>query len=283
MIQGVSSLKKILLLCQQHGCPIELSPARYQLIHELRKRDYEIYVFFPGSILNKNIKSEIHHFTNTTNLSIKDMRNKIKNILPECIVAFTYEDANILYPLPWIMKKTFFIYYNLEIYTPSMEKYIQTSGEFFKTRCWAVYLCNKLKEIIFTSKCKIFIIQDNLRKKTSSKYFIHHSNTILIPNSYVYYDEFAIENERKGIIYSGGLNKLQLESLFKKLGNFPDLPITFSGWSDGWFQAQYKKIHKTHPNIMFHNQKLPPEKLSEYLNQFAIGLIWYSPVKDEKD
>ena len=109
-------MKKILLLCQQQGCPIEVSPARYQLIHELRKKNYEIYVLYPGSIKDKTIKSEIQHFTNTSNLSMQEIRNKIINIAPECIIAFTYEYTKILYRLMWKMRKTVCVYYNLEIY-----------------------------------------------------------------------------------------------------------------------------------------------------------------------
>ena len=129
-----------MLLCQQQGCPIELSPARYQLIHEMNKKGYEIYVFVAGTIPNKRIKREIHHIINTANLSTKDIRNKIKNITPEYVIAFTYEDTIILYPLPYIMNKTAFIYYNLEIYTPSMEQYLQSRGKYFKTRCSISYL-----------------------------------------------------------------------------------------------------------------------------------------------
>lgn len=274
-------MKKILLLCQQHGCPIELSPARYQLIHELSKRDYEIYVFYPGRIRDKKIKEEIHYFTNTLNLSIISIRNKIIKVAPENIIAFTYEDTRILYPLQKIMKSTSFIYYNLEIYTPSMEQYIQAKGLFFDVRCGVIYLQNKMKEISFTKGCKIFIIQDKLRKKTSAKYFIHHPNTLLIPNSYTFHKEDEIGNERSGIIYSGGLNKLQLESLMPQLETIPDLPITFSGWSDDWFIVQFKKMKALNPSCKFYHQKLPPEKLSVFLKQYAVGFIWYSPIKDE--
>lgn len=274
-------MKKILLLCQQQGCPIEVSPARYQLIHELRKKNYEIYVLYPGSIKDKTIKSEIQHFTNTSNLSMQEIRNKIINIAPECIIAFTYEDTKILYRLMWKMRKTVFVYYNLEIYTPSMERYAQIAGKYFKERCVMAYLSNKLKEIIYTRGCKIFVIQDDLRKRTSSEYFISHPNTLLIPNSYVYNDNYEISHERKGIVYSGGLNKLQLKSLFQNPDNFPDVPITFAGWGDRWFQIQYMKLKKTHPDVAYCNQKLPPEELSEYLDQFAVGLIWYSPIRDK--
>lgn len=273
-------MKKILLLCQQRGCPIELSPARYQLIDELKRQDYEIYVFFPGSILNREIKGKIQHFTNTLHLSTKDIRKKILYIEPRYVIAFTYEDAEILYSLPWRMKKTIFIYYNLEIYTPKMEQYLQPKGGFFKIRCRSIYMLNKVKEIVFTKNCELFVIQDILRKKTSAKYHIWHPNTMLIPNSYVFGGN-KTEVERYGMVYSGGLNKIQLESLIVGLNRLPDLPITFSGWSDTWFMEQCQKIRKLHPSIKVCIQKLTPEELSSYLRNYAIGLIWYSPTKDE--
>lgn len=281
VIGMVCKMKKIVLMCQQYGCPLELSPARYQLIHELRKQKYEIYVFFPGNVMDKSIKEEIHHCINTLSLSTREIRKKIENIMPQYIIAFTYEDAIILYNLKHKMKSTEFIYYNLEIYTPSMEKYIQAEGKFLRVRCYMSYFCNKIKEVFFTQQCSVFIIQDKLRKKTSAKYFIKHPNTMLIPNSYKSCKMERNRNEREGLIYSGGLNKLQLESMFSQVGKIPNIPITFSGWSDSWFQLQYKKIHKLHPNINFVNQKLPSEKLSEYLNKYSVGLIWYSPIKDE--
>lgn len=274
-------MKKILLLCQQCTYSIDLSPARYQLIHELRERNYEIFVFIPSTIVNKKIRNEIQHLTNTKYLSCKEIRNKIVNIAPRYVIAFTDEDAQILYPLPWIMRKTSFIYYNLEIYTLCMEQNRQSQGAFYNIRCRIIYIKNKIKEIIFTRGCKLFSIQDNLRKRVSAKHFISHTNTLLIPNSYILHNQCGIKKERHGIIYSGGLNKLQLESLMEELYTAPDLPITFSGWCDNWFLIQYKKVHMTHPSVQICRQKLPEDEYSNYLLQFAVGLIWYSPTKDE--
>lgn len=274
-------MKKILLICQQCTYPIDLSPARYQLIHELRKKNYEIYVFIPSTIVNRKIRKDIHHLINTQNLSCKEIRNKIINIAPRYVIAFTDEDAQVLYPLPWAMKHTSFIYYNLEIYTLCMEQNRQTEGTLFNIKCKAMYLRNKIKEIIFTRGCRIFIIQDTLRKRVSAKHFISHSNTLLIPNSYVVNNQCEIEKKHYGIIYSGGLNKLQLESLMLGFDAIPDIPITFSGWCDNWFLSQYKRMRLTHPSIQLCKQKLPEDKYSVYLQQFAIGLIWYSPTKDE--
>ena len=109
------NLKRLVLLCQQcYGNTLELSPARYQMIYELKKRGYKIYLFLPETVRNARIKSELFQATNTLNMSTKEIRNKIRKINPKYIIASTYEDTNILYPLPWLMRNTVFIYYNLE-------------------------------------------------------------------------------------------------------------------------------------------------------------------------
>lgn len=274
-------MEKVLLLCLQIGCPIEFSPARYQLIQELRKRNYEIHVFYPGTIVNKEIRGQIQHLTNTLNLSKKELRKKIMDIAPRHVIAFTYEDANILYYLPFVMKKTSFIYFNLEIYTAYMERYIQPQGFLFNIRCRAAYIPNKVKEIIYTKQCKVFVIQDALRKRVAKKFYLSHPNTLLVPNSYTYCEEEEWGTERNGMIYSGGMNKNVLRSFVEGMDTLPDLPITLSGVTDEWFRAQYKKICKGHPSVKVHEQKLSPEMFTEYLKQFAVGLIWYSPTKDE--
>jgi len=194
-------MEKVLLLCLQLGCPIELSPARYQLIQELRKQNYEIYVFYPGTILNKEIRGQIQHLTNTLNLSKKDIRKKIMDIAPRHVIAFKYEDTphssfislNIL---------LLFLHFNFEIYTAYMERYIQPQGFLFHIRCRAAYLPNKVKEMIYTKQCKLFVIQDALRKRIAKKYYLSHPNTLLIPNSYIYYDEGKWGANRHGMIYS---------------------------------------------------------------------------------
>jgi len=271
----------VLLLCQQAGCLIELSPARYQLIQELKLCGYAVYVFFQGTISDKKIRSEIYRAVNTRNLSVRDIRNEILKILPDCVIAFTYEDTSIIYSLPFKLRKTSFIYYNLEIYTPIMEQNVQTEGSFYKIRCLIMYALNKIKEIIFIKQCKLFVIQDSLRKRTAAKYWLWHSNTMLIPNTYVFQNENRVKNGCQGIIYSGGLTKVQVESLIKGLFVLSDLPITFSGWSDDWFRAQYKKLRKTHSGVKLCNVILSPEKFTDFLKEYAVGLIWYSITKDE--
>lgn len=276
-------MKKILLLCQQcRGYSIETSPARYQLVHELSKLGYRIYVFLPGVIRKGKIKDEIYEYTNTANLTARDIRNKIRKIMPEYVIGFTYEDAEILYPLPWVMKKTSFIYYNLEIYTP-MEHYTMHGINSRKVHNWRfewMYLRNKIKEIIFVKGCGLLIIQDTLRLKVLSEFFIRHSDTMLIPNSYVFHHEDRAAG-CSGMVYSGGMNRIQLESLFGGIPTIPDIPIAFAGWGDEWFRRQCKRISRTHPNIQVYTKILQPQEFTEFLKQFAVGFIWYSPTEDK--
>ena len=274
-------MKKILLLCQQGGCPIEVSPARYQLIHELKKRNYKVYVFYLGTIRNQSIRSDIDYLVNTKYMSSHSIRKKIFEISPEFVVAFTYEDTKILYQIAWIMKQTNFVYFNLEIYTPWMERYIQPKGKFLELRCRITYIHNKFKEILFTKQCKMFVIQDKLRKITAKKYFISHKNTILVPNTYSYVGMSENEIERQGVIYSGSLLKVVLESLLSDEMIISDIPLTFMGWSDDWFREKYKKLSKNAKNLKFCDQKLEPDAFTDFLGKFAIGLVMYTPSEDD--
>lgn len=274
-------MKKILLLCQQQGCPIELSPARYQLINVLKDLNYGVYVFIAERIFSKAIRNNIDCVVNTIGLTNKQVQNKIEKVNPEVIIAFTYEDARILYTLPRVMKKTTFIYFNLEIYTPSMEQYLTGEKHLFSKKCILNYIYNKFKEVLYVRQCKLFVIQDTLREKTSKKYLIKHSHTILVPNSYVLNEKEQNEVQRSGIIYSGGINRLQAKSLIEELDKISDIPITFAGWSDGCFKKQYNKIRRDHPNIKVYDQRLMPEQLSAFLQPYAIGLVWYTATKDE--
>ena len=273
-------MKRVLLLCQQE-LPIELSPARYQLINELYKLNYEIYVFSTQKIKSKNIREEISHFINTANWSINNIRDKILRISPEFVFAFTFEDTIILYNIAHKMKDTRFVYYNLEIYTPDMEEYIQPVGKFYYSRCRMTYIKNKIKEICYVRRCDLFIIQDDLRKKISAKYYIYHRNTLLIPNSYSSGDEHDFMSKRQGIICSGGMNKLVMKTLLKDADSLRDIPITFSGWCDEWVICQFKKLKKYYSNIEFFNQQLNPKEYTDFINKYAVGLVWYSRTKDE--
>lgn len=281
---GGMSLKKVLLLCQQ-GVPYETSPARYQLVQELKRKGYIIYVFNSANILYHEIRNDIDYFTNTRKMSQKEIRKKIKNIKPDYIIAFTDDDTRILFSLLWTMKKTCFIYFNLEIYTPEREqRRKKNKNKFFYPILWRLaFLSNKLKEIVFTKKCKVFIIQDNLRRKTSARYFIHHPNTLLIPNSYIYNSEDFVKEVGCGIVYSGILTKLRLEPLMEELKLLPNLPLVLSGKSDDWFRKQYKALHINHPDIDMYEQSLSPQNHLEFLKQYAIGLVWYSPASDANE
>lgn len=274
-------MKKILLLCQQYKCPIELSPARYQLFHELKKMGYEVHVFAPERIANEKIHNDIDHSVNTSKMAIDDIRKRIKAINPEFVIAFTYEDALILYKLTGIMKRTVFIYFNLEIYVPNYGLFFRKENPFFYIRRTAEFLCNKMKELLFVRKCRLFVIQDNLRQRTCKKYFIAHPHTLLIPNSYVWHEGEQVENGCSGIVYSGGFSRFQAESLVDELDKVSDVPLTFAGWCDEYFRKRYKKLQVDYPNIKLCQQQLHPEELSDFLRQYAVGLVWYTPVKDE--
>lgn len=274
-------MKKVLLLCQQRGCPIDLSPARYQLFHELKNVGYEMYVLIPERISNTKIRGDIDHTVNTKGMRTKDIRSKIRAVEPDFVIAFTYEDALILYRLPNIMKTTVFIYFNLEIYTPRFETLTAGKDLLFRFRFLLKYLCNKVKEILFVRQCKLFVIQDSLRKRTCKKYLIAHPNTLLIPNSYVYNEEDQVDVGCDRIVYSGGFTKSHAKSLIENLEQLSNIPLTFAGWSDDYFKRRYDEIRKSCPNINVYQQKLPPEQLSSFLRQYAVGLIWYTSSKDE--
>lgn len=274
-------MRRVLLLCQQNKCPIELSPARYQLFHELKDRHYEVHVFIPERILDEKILSDIDYTVNTSKMSVKNIRKKIEAVNPQFVIAFTYEDAVILYRLPKVMKKTVFIYFNLEIYVPNYGLFFRSKNPFFYIKRTTEYLCNKMKEVLFVKQCKLFVIQDGLRKRTCQKYFIAHPHTLLIPNSYVWCEAEQVENGCEGIVYSGGFSRFQAESLVEGLDKVKDIPLTFAGWCDEYFLKRYNKLRVDYPNIKLCRQQLQPEELSGFLRQYAVGLVWYTPVKDE--
>lgn len=273
-------MKRIVLLCQQRWCPFELSPARYQLVHELKEKQYEVFLFYPGHVTISDTRNEIKKLINTTGMTASDIRKKIIEINPDKIIAFTYEDAKILYLMPFKLKKTSFIYFNLEIYTPNMEKYIYEGDKKFDFICNIKYVINKIQEIIYTRQCKLFVIQDALRRKTCKKYFIQHKNTICVPNSYTYSEEYMVKEGSRGVVYSGGLNKLQLETLIGSINKIKNTPLTFSGWCDKWFAKQMKPF-KNYANIHIFYQVLPPEQVTSFLESYAVGLVWYSRMNDD--
>jgi len=268
----------------QQGVPYETSPARYQLVHELKRKGYETYVFNQGKILHDENWKDIDHFINTANMSKRQIRKKIIGIMPQYIIATTDDDIKILFPLLPVMEM-FLIYYNLEIYTPEREQ--RRNGN--KSSLWypllwrTAYLWNKTQEVIFIKKCRFFTIQDSLRRRISKKYFIYHPDTLLIPNSYVYNERDRVKNESCGVVYSGALVRFRMEPLMRKLHGLPDFPIVFSGKCDAWFRNQFKILHAAHPAMKLKEQSLPPKKHLEFIKQYAVGLVWYDHSKDENE
>lgn len=276
--------KKVLIMNQQ-GVPYEMSPARYQLVHELKKRKYETYVFNWGKILHDENWKDIDCYINTFRFSAKELQQKIIKINPEYIIATTDNDIKILFPLLWLMKESLFIYYNLEIFTPEREQgRHQNKNALMYSISWRMgYLINKTKEIIYTKKCKLFTIQDSLRKTVSSKYFIRHSKTLLIPNSYTYNAKDCVEIGSSGMVYSGILTRFRMEPLMKQLQNMQKLSLAFCGKSDQWSRKQFKKLQSVNPNIELYEQSLPPKEHLEFLKKYAVGVVWYDYSKDENE
>ena len=277
-------MKKVLLISEQ-GIIYEASPARYQLVYELKQAGYETYVFHRGRITCSENRRDIDHFTDTRNLSMEKIRKKILEINPDYVIASTDGDTTLLFPILSRMAKTFFIYYNLEIYTPDRAKRLHgsTRGKFDRVLWKVVYLQEKLKEIYFTRKCSLFIIQDTLRKEISKKYFIAHPNTMLIPNSYIYEEKNYGGNSLSGVVYSGVLKQFRAEEMMKALQKMPDFPIAFSGTCDKWFRKQFRILSSSHPAMQLFEQSLPPEKHLQFLKQYAVGLVWYDHYEDDNE
>lgn len=277
-------MKKVILMNQQ-GVPYETSPARYQLVHELKRKGYETYVFNLGRILHDENWKDIDHYTNTLNMSSKTIRKKMLEIMPEYVIATTNEDIKIIFPLLLMMKRTSFIYYNLEIYTPQREqrRHRNRQNILYPLQWRLGYIYNKAQEILFTKKCKLFTIQDTLRKRISKKYFICHPDTLLIPNSYIYSPKDWISSDCLGIVYSGILTRFRTEPLMGKLQSMSNFPIVFSGKSDEWSRKQFKALRSTHPDIELREQSLPLQKHLDFLKQYAVGFVWYDHSEDENE
>lgn len=275
-------MKKIVLMSMENA-RLDVSPARYQLLDELDIRGFETYVFLPDSLKSRGSYPAIHHVVNVQSMSIRDIRKKIMSISPQVLIASTYEDMDVVYILPWMMKGTLFYYYNLEIYTSYLHREILKKMPFFYLNYKLKYPVNKLQEILYTRKVKAFTIQDTLRKKLSARYFIHHRNTMLIPNSYVLDQSQLVHGKRTGVIYVGGIKREFLIEQFKYLKSVKDVPITFSGqWIDDWCKQGIKQLKQSNPNLTFIEQSLPPDEYTRYLQNFAVGLVWYSPRRKDK-
>lgn len=274
-------MKRVVLMCLQTA-QLETSPARYQLLEEMSRRGFETYVFLPGWLKNRGSYKSINNVVNVQKMSFKDIRNKIISINPCAVIATTYEDIQSIYLLPYIMKATSFYYYNLEIYTPYINKEVKKENLSLYLKWKLEYPLNKAKEVLYTRKVKVFTIQDTIRKKLSAKYFIHHQNTILIPNSYVFDASKVLSGSKEGVIYTGGIYRDFLLEQFDNLKAVKKVPVTFSGVIDWWCKARIRKLKKTNPNIEFIEQTLSIDEYTSYIQQYAVGLVWYSPLKKDE-
>ena len=262
-----------ILMCQQ-GIPFKVSPARTQMIDELIQRKCKVIIFFPGYVIDKKLKSKAERIINTRGLYKKDIIKKIKKINPNIVICFTVEDTEICYPLPHLMRKTNFYYYNLEIYVPPHKGTSVSTYHQFMNRI--DYIQNKLKEIIYVRGCCALVIQDRLRKRILSKYLIYHPNTWLIPNSY-YTNHHKHGGEHKGgLIYSGSLGQDVLGSFMDNINEFQDIPITLSGWS----KIIDTRV-KENSNIKVVVHDLSQEEYTKFISEYDIALIWYSDKQDD--
>ena len=278
-------MKKKVVLMALEGCNIEQSPAKYQLISELSEWGFEIYVFYPGRLKRRKvgkIVESIDHIINIEGMSDKEIRKRIININPHVVIATVYVDAAVIFNLPYIMKNTAFFYYNLEIYTPYVNKEIKKEDIGFYVSYKFKYPVNKVKEVLYTRAVRAFSIQDSLRRNLSKKYYVWHPNTILIPNSYVYEESEIIPDGQIGIIYAGGIKRDFLVEQFDDLKTVKNVPLTFSGVIDQWCMERIKKLKRTNPNLKFENQLLPVNEYTDYMRTFAVGLVWYSSLKEDE-
>ncbi len=259
------------MMCQQ-GSYVGYSPARDQMVDELRQRGSEVIFFYPGHVTDANLKKKVKKIVNTREMSYSSIREMIRKINPDIVVCNTEEDTRICFPLPYLMKNTDFYYYNLEI-----NVYIKKrEGESFfsKAEYKIDYLQNKLKEILYVHKCRSIVIQDELRKKILKKYWITHPVTWLIPNSY-YSDERRCDVPHKsGLIYSGGVRARMLGSFMEYAEEIKNVEITIAGWD------HTKGRFKNNPNIKVITQKLSDEEYTKFISAYDIALVWYS---DEDD
>lgn len=262
---------------------IEVSPARYQMINEMNKRGIEVYLFLCGR-LNAEAKKTcngIQHFLNTESMSNKEIRKKIIAYKPDIVIAFTYEDTDIVYFLPKQLKNTKFYYFNLEINTSSY--YLQA----YKKNTWKYwvkkvrYPFSVCREAFYTKQCKFLVIQDEERKRIAAKYHISHRKTMLIPNSYIYNKDIEFNTERKGMIYSGGARKKYLIDYLSGFYAVKSVPIVFAGTFDEWSRIELIKLHKANPNIRMEQQVLDSDEYTKYLQRYAVGLVCYSKSADD--
>lgn len=274
-------MKKVVLMSLDTAV-LELSPAKYQLLEELYRIGFETYVLLPGRLKNRQSYSYINYTVNVAGRSYGDIRKVIRNIAPQIVIATLYVDTAVIYTLPFFMKKTSFYYYNLEIYTPYLNKDIKKEDLGYYVKYKMKYPVMKIKEMIYTKMSEAFTIQDTLRMKVSRKYHIRHPNTLLIPNSYIFDETKIIDTNRRGLIYTGGINRYFLLGQFENLKSVKNIPVVLMGQIDQWCKQKMKGLKTTNPNIKFEEQVLSIEEYTQYLQQFAVGLVWYSPLKEDE-
>jgi hypothetical protein len=259
-------------MCQQ-GIPFQVSPARTQTVNELKQRKSDVIIFFPGNIKDNKLKKQVKRTINTKGMSNKEIRIRIKEINPNIVICYTVEDTKICYPLPYIMRNTDFYYYNLEIYVPAIIK--ESDNISYKFLSWFSYITNKLREIVYVKKCRSIVIQDQLRRKILSKYWISHPVTWQIPNSY-YKENYEYDvPHKKGLIYSGSVGNDVLGTFLEHASDVKDIEITISGWN---YPASKLKENS---NIKFFKQNLTQEEYTKFISAYDIALIWYSDNSDE--
>ena len=270
------NMKKVILMCMQMG-KIDQSPARYQLLKELKQNGFKTYLFLPKVKISKEVKNYIDYVIDTKGMSVNQIRKKIEWLQPNSVIATTYEDTRIIYILPWLLKQTSFYYFNLEIYTKEYELQKYSDADIFKGIKWRInYFLNKGKEIIYTRKSRLLVIQDSLRKRVSEKHHIMHKNTILVPNSYEYNETNCAKSKRKGVVYSGGIREDFLGSDIEQICKFKNVSITFIGdILDNQIAYKLKKIQQCNSNIKVKKAILSPKEHAEYLQNFAVGLVLY--------
>lgn len=274
-------MKKAILMSMENMM-IQISPAKYQLLDQLKKRGFETYLLGPGKLDKKQRMDFIDQAIDVRGMSHWKIRKCIMDISPQVVIATLYFDTEVIYPLPFLMKKTSFYYYNLEIYTPYIDREMKKEHFTYYINYKLSYPVKKIKEIVYTRMVEAFTIQDPLRKKLSKKYHIEHPNTMLIPNSYVFDEEQIAPVGKCGVIYTGGIFRDFLVEQFDSLAAVKNVPLTFSGLMDPWCLKKIKKLRNTNPEIEFKRQTLTVNEYTDYIKQFAVGLVWYSPLKEDE-
>lgn len=274
-------MKKVILMSMETPL-LEWSPAKYQLLEELSIRGFETYLFIAGKLKNRGSYSWINHVLNVKYMSKKDIQKRIIDIAPHAVIATIYVDTSVIYKLPYILKNTSFYYYNLEINTPYLNKDERKENFRIYMQFKLKYPIHKIKEILYTRKVKAFSIQDKLRMKVSEKYHINYSHPIFIPNSYIFDEAKVVPVGQTGVVYTGGIKRDFLQGQFKNLKEVKKTPLTLSGRIDVWCKREMKKLRYTNTNIKLVEQVLSVDQYTNYLQQFAVGLVWYSPMREDE-